>query len=404
MQEKKTLRDIDIAGKKVLMRVDFNVPLKGGVISDNTRIEMALPSIRYILEKGGSLILMSHLGRPKGKINPIYSLRPCAEELSRLLSREVTMAPDSVGGEVKHLASTLKPGEVLMLENCRFHREEDSKENPKERKDYARELASLGDVYANDAFGTAHRRHASTADVAELLPSVSGFLMEKELKFLREAVESPKRPLVSIMGGAKIGDKIPLIRNLLGKVDKIIIGGGMAYTFYKAMGLEVGRSLVDNTLVETCREFLEREREKVILPTDCLGSRHFDFKQMRLLAPLEVYSREAIPPDVEGLDIGEDSVAQFRSVIEAARTLLWNGPVGIFECDETAGGTFAVAKLLAEATDRGAMTIIGGGDSAAAVRKAGLIDKMSHISTGGGACLKFLEGKELPGVAALDNR
>ena len=401
---KKIITDLELRGKKVLMRVDFNVPLKDGVISDNARIRAALPSIRQVLEKGGSLILMSHLGRPKGEKNPQMSLRPCADELSRLINKEVKMASECVGEEVEKMACELKAGEILMLENVRFHKEEDLKTDLQKRKGFAQKLASLGDIYINDAFGTTHREHASTADIAEFLPSAAGFLIEKELKFLGDAIESPTRPLVAILGGAKVSDKIPVIERLLEKADKILIGGGMAYTFYVAKGYEVGKSLLDPSLVDRCKAFLARGKEIIVLPDDCQTTRRFDFATMKVIDPLRAVSIENIPHDAEGLDIGPKTIEKFKKIISSARTILWNGPMGVFECQETAKGTFAIARILAEATSKGTITIIGGGDSAAAIKKAGLADKMTHISTGGGASLEFMEGKILPCLAVLDDK
>lgn len=400
---KNTIRDLALNGQRVITRVDFNVPMANGAITDNTRIISALPSIQYILANGASLILMSHLGRPKGEFNPKYSLKPCAEELSKLLGKEVKMAKNCVGEEVEAMAKALLIGEVLLLENVRFHLEENTND-AHARKVFAKKLAGLADIYVNDAFGTAHREHASTANVAEFLPSAVGFLIEKEIGFLHSAIESPKRPLVAILGGAKISDKIPIVNRLLQKADKIIIGGGMAYTFYKAMGFEVGKSLVDNDLVDTCRDFLARGKDKIVLPEDCIGSTEFDFDLMRVISPLKPYDKDSIPQEVEGLDIGPKSVEKFKNVIESAQTLLWNGPMGVFECDDTAKGTMTIAKLLAEATQRGATTVIGGGDSSAAIKKANLTDKMTHISTGGGASLEFLEGKILPGIAVIEDK
>lgn len=385
------------------MRVDFNVPLANGVITDNSRIAAALPSIKYVLENQASLILMSHLGRPKGVSNPKYSLSPCAKELSKLLSKEVLMAKDCIGDKVKHQAESLVAGEVLLLENVRFHKEEDTKTDDAGRKAFAKKLASLADIYINDAFGTAHREHASTANIAKFLPNGHGFLIEKEIKFLHSAIETPKRPLVAILGGAKISDKIPIINRLLEKADKIIIGGGMAYTFYKAMGYEVGKSLLDESLVSVCKDFLKRGKDKIVLPEDCMGTTAFDFGEMKVIDPLKLYPRDEIGKDVEGLDIGIKSIEKFKNTIESAKTIMWNGPMGVFECDETAKGTMAMANMLAEATDNGAVTIIGGGDSASAIKKANLTHKMTHISTGGGASLEFLEGKELPGISFLDD-
>ena len=401
---KKKITDLLLKGRRVIMRVDFNVPLKNGVITDNSRIKAAIPSIKHILENGASLILMSHLGRPKGERIPQYSLKPCAKELSKLLNKEVVMAEDCVGSEVEAKAKSLAAGEVLLLENVRFHKEEDTKTNIEGRRAFARQLANLADIYINDAFGTTHREHASTANIAEFLPNAHGFLIEKEIRFLHSAIESPKRPLVAILGGAKISDKLPIINRLLEKADQIIIGGGMAYTFYKAMGYEVGKSLLNESLVDVCRDFLKRGSDKLILPDDCMGTTNFDFEEMKVIDALKPCSREDMGKDIEGLDIGPKSIEKFKAIIQSAKTIIWNGPVGVFECDETAKGTMIIAKSLAEATDNGAVTIVGGGDSVSAIKKAGLIHKMTHISTGGGASLKFWEGKELPGISVLDDK
>lgn len=401
---KKTVKDLDIQGKKVIMRADFNVPLQDGKITDNARIEAALPTIKYVLEQGASLILMSHLGRPKGEKKPELSLKPVAEELSSLLGKEVKMAPDCIGSEVEAQAKALQAGEILLLENVRFYKAEDDKKDAEGRKAFAKQLASLAEVYVNDAFGTAHREHASTANIAEFLPAAAGFLMEKELDYLGKAIDEPKRPLVAILGGAKVSDKIPIINSLLEKADKIIIGGGMAYTFYKAMGLEIGKSLLDAELIETCKDFLSRGEDKIVLPIDTKVTKGFNFGTMSLTGPLTSVKRDAIPADEEGLDIGEESVKSFSDIIENAKTVVWNGPMGVFECADTAKGTFAIADAMVKATEKGAITIIGGGDSASAVKKAGLKEKMSHVSTGGGASLEFLEGKVLPGVAALNEK
>ena len=400
---KKTLKDIDITGKKVLMRVDFNVPFENNKISDNARIVAALESIRYVLDHGGSLILISHLGRPKGTIHPEYSLKPCSEELSSLLGQKVIMAPDSIGKVTKNLAQNLKNKEILVLENCRFHQEETESKDIESRKNYAKQLASLADIYASDAFGTAHREHASTVNIAEYLPSVAGFLMEKELAFLNNAINSPKHPFIAILGGAKISDKLPLITNLLNKANKIIIGGGMAYTFYKAMGLEIGNSLLDQSLIKTCQNLLNHHKEKIVLPIDnAVGT--MDFKTKTLTSDLITVSKENIPNNQEGLDIGEKSITLFKEILLKAKTIFWNGPMGVFEHPKTAKGTFEIAKILSKATKNGAISIIGGGDSASAIRKAKLEKQMTHISTGGGASLELLEGKTLPGVACLEDR
>jgi 3-phosphoglycerate kinase len=347
---------------------------------------------------------MSHLGRPDGEKKPEFSLKPTAGELSRLLGKPVAMAPDCVGPEVEKLAGALKSGEILMLENVRFYKAEDDKKDKDGRKAFAKRLASLAQVYVNDAFGTAHREHASTANVAEFLPAVCGLLIQKELDYLGKAIEHPVRPLVAILGGAKVSDKIPVIENLLKKADTVIVGGGMAYTFYKAMGYEIGQSLLDKDLIETCKKFLELGKGKIMLPIDNRVSPDFDFKGMKLTQPLTTVLCDAIPAGSEGLDIGEKSIALFRQAILSAKTIVWNGPMGVFECPDTAKGTFSIAQAMAEATAKGAVTIIGGGDSASAVKEAGLVDKMTHVSTGGGASMEFLEGKTLPGISFLNDK
>ena len=393
---KKTVRDIQVKDKKVIVRCDFNVPLKDGVITDDTRIKASLPTIRYLLDEGAAVILMSHLGRPKGEPDAQYSLQPVAGRLSELLAREVIFAKSDrvVDDEVRAAAAKLMAGQVMLLENVRFRKEE-----TKNGEDFARELAQLADIYVNDAFGTAHRAHASTAGIAAFLPAVSGFLIEKEVKFLGEALDAPKRPFVAIMGGAKVGDKIPVIRNLLGKVDALLIGGGMTYTFYKARGYEIGTSILDEESLELASSLLKEAEEKnvrLLLPVDVLCGREFKNDTETL-----VCRAEEMPPDMMGLDIGPETIAAYSSEIASAGTIVWNGPMGVFEMESFAGGTRAVAEAMSRC---GAVTVIGGGDSAAAVTQFGLADKMSHISTGGGASLEFLEGKELPGIAVLENK
>ncbi len=389
---KKTVRDIDMAGKRVLVRVDFNVPLEKSRVSDDTRIRAALPTIMYILGCGAQLILCSHLGRPKGKPEAKYSLRPVAERLGQLLNRPVQMAPDCIGPVVEGMTKKLPRGGVLLLENLRFHAEEEANDAR-----FAQALASLADIYVNDAFGSAHRAHASTVGVTSYLPAVSGFLMEKELAFLGKALAAPARPFVSVLGGAKVSDKIAVIHNLLGKVDSLLIGGGMANTFLKAQGKAVGESLVENDKLEEARTLLRDGGSKLILPVDVVVADSLDAK-----AQMRVVSVEAVPTGWRILDIGPQTVELFTQHLREAKTVVWNGPMGVFELEPFAAGTFAIASALAELS--GATTIIGGGDSAAAVEQAGMAKQMTHISTGGGASLEFLEGKELPGVAVLQER
>ena len=393
---KKTVKDIEVKGKRALVRCDFNVPLKDGVITDDIRIVSALPTIRYLIEGGAKVILMSHLGRPDGEPKKEFTLAPVAERLSQLLGTEVKFVSSDtvVDDKVKEAAAALENGQVMLLENVRFRKEE-----TKNGADFAKELAQLGDFFVNDAFGTAHRAHASTAGVADYLPAVSGFLIEKEVEFLGNAVENPKRPFVAIMGGAKVGDKIPVIENLLKKVDTLIIGGGMAYTFFKSQGLEIGTSILDKDNVELAAELLKKAEAagvKMLLPVDCVCGK--EFKNDTEYA---VYSREAIPADMMGLDIGPETAKLYAQAVSDAATVVWNGPMGVFEMPNFAKGTRAVAEALAESS---AVTVIGGGDSAAAVEQFGLADKMTHISTGGGASLEFLEGKVLPGIAVIENK
>ena len=393
--EKKTVKDIDLKGKKVLVRCDFNVPMdENRNITDNTRIVAALPTIKYLLENNCAVILCSHLGRPKGEFKPEFSLRPVAKELSKLLDKEVIMAEDVVGEDAKTKAENLKQGEILLLENVRFHREETDNDPA-----FSKELASMAEIYVSDAFGTVHRAHASTAGVAQYLPAVSGFLIEKELKFLGNAVSNPERPFVAILGGAKVSDKIGVIDSLLEKVDTLIIGGGMAYTFFKAQGYEVGRSLCELDKLDLARDLMKKAEEKgikLMLPVDTVVGKEFkEDTESKNVKCTE------IPVDWEGFDIGEESIKIFSEEIKKAKTVVWNGPLGLFEFPQFAVGTNAIAKVLSEID---ATTIIGGGDSAAAVRKAGIADKMTHISTGGGASLEFLEGKKLPGIECLLNK
>lgn len=393
---KKTVRDVEVKGKKVIVRCDFNVPMKDGKITDDTRIKAALPTIGYLLENGAAVILMSHMGRPKGEAKMEFSLAPVAERLSGYLETEVRFksSPEVVDDEIKKEAASLKAGEVFLLENVRFRKEE-TDNNP----EFAKELASLAEIFVQEAFGTAHRAHASTAGIAAYLPAVSGFLIEKEVKFLGSAVENPKRPFVAIMGGAKVGDKIPVIENLLTKVDALIIGGGMSYTFYKAMGLEIGTSILDADNVELAKSLIEKAEKlgvKLLLPIDIVCAKEFDNN-----SESKVFDKESIPYDYMGLDIGPETIKLYRETLAKAATVVWNGPMGVFEMDNFANGTRAVAQILA---DIDAITIIGGGDSAAAVEKFGLADRMSHISTGGGASLEFLEGKVLPGIDVIQDK
>lgn len=393
---KKTVRDVEVKGKKVIVRCDFNVPMKDGKITDDTRIKAALPTIGYLLENGAAVILMSHMGRPKGEAKMEFSLAPVAERLSGYLETEVRFksSPEVVDDEIKKEAAGLKAGEVFLLENVRFRKEE-TDNNP----EFAKELASLAEIFVQEAFGTAHRAHASTAGIAAYLPAVSGFLIEKEVKFLGSAVENPKRPFVAIMGGAKVGDKIPVIENLLTKVDALIIGGGMSYTFYKAMGLEIGTSILDADNVELAKSLIEKAEKlgvKLLLPIDIVCAKEFDNN-----SESKVFDKESIPYDYMGLDIGPETIKLYRETLAKAATVVWNGPMGVFEMDNFANGTRAVAQILA---DIDALTIIGGGDSAAAVEKFGLADRMSHISTGGGASLEFLEGKVLPGIDVIRDK
>jgi phosphoglycerate kinase len=395
---KKTIRDIDVTDKHVLVRVDFNVPLNDEQqITDDTRIRAALPTITYLLDRGAAVILMSHLGRPKGQVVESLRLTPIAQRLSELLHKPVQAAQDSVGLAVAEQAAALQPGEVLLLENLRFHKEEE-KNDP----DFSRQLSSLGSLYVNDAFGTAHRAHASTEGVTKYLPGVSGFLMEKELNFLGSALEDPKRPLVAIVGGAKVSDKITVLERLISLADSVLIGGGMANTFFKALGFEVGDSLVEATKVEEAHFLLAHAEQKgtqFVLPTDVVIADRFAAD-----ATSKVVSAQEVPQGWRILDIGPDTIDNFRRIISNAQTIIWNGTLGVAEMPAFAKGTTAVAEMLAESTSRGATTIIGGGDSAAAVEQAGVADQMSHVSTGGGASLEFLEGRILPGVAALQDK
>ncbi len=393
---KKTIKDISVKDKKVIVRCDFNVPLKDGKITDDTRIKAALPTIEYLKEQGAAVILMSHLGRPDGQAKSEYTLEPVSKRLSELLGTDVIFAKSDVvvDNNVKGQAEKLGFGQIMLLENVRFRKEE-----TKNGTDFAKELASLADIFVNDAFGTAHRAHASTAGVADYLPAVSGFLIEKEVEFLGNAVENPARPFVAIMGGAKVGDKISVIRNLLNKVDTLIIGGGMAYTFYKSMGLDIGTSILDKDSVGLASDLLKEADEKnvkMLIPVDVVCGKEFKNDTETV-----VCKRDEIPSDMMGLDIGPETISLYKEEISKAKTIVWNGPMGVFEMENFAKGTFEIASAMA---DSEAITVIGGGDSAAAVTQFGLESKMTHISTGGGASLEFLEGKTLPGVAVLEDK
>lgn len=388
---KKTVADADVNGKRVLLRCDFNVPLDGGVISDDTRIRAALPTIKYILSRGGALILCSHLGRPKGEVKPEYSLRPVAERLSRLLGIEVKMAPDCIGDETAAMAAALLPGQAMLLENLRFHKQEE-KNDP----DFAAALAAMADIYVSDAFGTVHRAHASTAGVAAYLPAYCGMLIEAELSAIGGALEQPKRPLVAVLGGAKVADKLAVIENLIDRADALLIGGGMAFTFIKAAGGQIGSSLLDAEKLDYVSAMMSKAREKgvkILLPTDAVAAKRPGADEEAVMCPAD-----SIPDGMMGLDIGAETAEAFAREIESAGTVIWNGPMGVFEIPAFAHGTEAVAQAMARCPG---VTVIGGGDSVSAVQKLGLADKMSHISTGGGASLEFMEGKELPGIACL---
>ncbi|MDK3161515.1 phosphoglycerate kinase [Kamptonema cortianum] len=393
---KQTIRDVELAGKRVLVRVDFNVPLDGSTITDDTRIRAAIPTLKAILEKKPkALILMSHLGRPKGGPDPKFSLAPVVPVLSNYLGRDVAFASDCAGEVAEQAVSALPDGGVLLLENTRFH-VGDEKNDP----ELSAKLARLGDIFVNDAFGSAHRAHASTVGVTEHLPSVAGLLLEKEINYLGSTIENPERPFVAILGGAKVSDKIAVIESLLSKADKVLIGGGMANTFFRAQGYALGNSLVEEDAVETARQLLENSHDKLVLPVDAvIGDKFADDAQTR-----QISISEGVPEGWGIYDIGPESVKQFEAALAGARTVVWNGPMGVFEKAPFSAGTRAVAKILADLTAQGAVTVIGGGDSVAAVEDAGLADQITHISTGGGASLEMLEGKVLPGVAALNDK
>ncbi|WP_313756973.1 phosphoglycerate kinase [Tissierella sp.] len=397
MLNKKSLKDLDFAGKKVLVRCDFNVPMdEEGRITDDIRIKSSLPTINYLVEKGAKVILMSHLGRPKGEPNKKHTLEPVAKRLRELLNKKVIFAQDDfvVSDMVKKQVDAMKDGDILLLENTRFRKEEEKNE-----ENFAKDLASLGELYVNDAFGTSHRAHASNVGVSTYLPSAVGFLVEKEISIMGKALESPERPFIAILGGAKVSDKIGVIENLINKVDTIIVGGGMAYTFLKAQGYEIGKSLLEEDKIDLAKELLQKAKDnnvRLLLPVDVVVAREFkndtEFKAVKI---------EDIPNDMMGLDIGEESIKLFSNIIKEAKTIVWNGPMGVFEMENFAKGTYAIAKAMAESDG---ITIVGGGDSASAVEKSGYADKMIHISTGGGASLELLEGKILPGIESISER
>ena len=392
---KKTIRDIDVSGKKVLVRCDFNVPQdENGNITDNRRILGAIPTIKYLIDHNAKVILCSHLGRPKGEVKKEFSLAPVQKELSKELGIEVKLADDIVGESAKKLTQDMKEKEVVLLENVRFDKREEQND-----REFSKELASLAEIYVNDAFGTAHRAHSSTEGVAHYLPAVAGFLIEKELKFLGNAVSNPERPFMAILGGKKVSDKISVINNLLEKVDTLLIGGGMAYTFFKAEGLNIGSSLCEDDKLDLAKELIEKAKKKnvkLLLPIDVVVAKEFSSD-----AESKVVKVDEIEDGWEGMDIGPETIKQFEEILKNAKTIMWNGPLGVFEFDKFAKGTNEIAKIIGN-TD--AITVIGGGDSAAAIEKAGMADKMTHISTGGGASLEFLEGKNLPGISCLQDK
>ncbi len=397
MLNKKTLEDLQVKGKRVLVRCDFNVPMDDDRnITDDRRITSSLPTVKYLIDNGAKVILMSHLGRPKGEANPKYSLAPVAKRLSELLNKEVIFAKDDkvVSDNVKEIVSNMKDGDVVLLENTRYRKEEEKNE-----ENFAKELASLGDLYVNDAFGTSHRAHTSNVGLSSQLPSAVGFLVEKEISVMGKALENPERPFVAILGGAKVSDKIGVIENLLNKVDTILIGGGMAYTFLKAQGYEIGTSILEEDKIDLAKELLKKAEEKhvkLLLPVDVVVAKEFkndtEFKTVKI---------DSIPADMMGMDMGEETIKLFGEEVRNAKTVVWNGPMGVFEMENFKKGTDAIAKAMAESNG---VTIVGGGDSASAVEKAGYGEKMTHISTGGGASLEFLEGKELPGIAAISDK
>ncbi|AXJ00368.1 phosphoglycerate kinase [Cyclonatronum proteinivorum] len=395
---KLTIEDLSLSGKKVVMRVDFNVPLKDGVITDDNRIVQALPTIKYALEKGAVVILLSHLGRPKGEPNPDFSLRPVADYLEKALPGNVFFGEDCVGEAAESAIAQAKSGDVVLLENVRFHAGE-TKNDP----ELSQKFAALGDVFVNDAFGSSHRAHCSVAGITEhLQPAAAGYLLQKEIQFLSDSVNSPERPFVAVLGGAKVSDKIGVIRNLLPKVNTIIIGGGMAYTFMKAKGLPIGKSLLEADKVDLAKQLIseaEAQGVKLMLPVDSVVSKEFSNE-----AEFKTVAEDGIEDDWMALDIGAETTKLYSDEVRAAKTVIWNGPMGVFEMSNFNKGTFALAQAMADATAGGAVTIIGGGDSASAIKKAGLADKVSHVSTGGGASLEYLEGKDLPGISSLTDK
>ena len=393
------VEDLNVTGKRVIVRVDFNVPLKDGKVESDKRLKESLPTIKFLREKNAKVILMSHLGRPDGKKVPDMSLRPVADALAGLLGAPVAFADDCVGPAAETAVAALQPGGVLLLENLRFHAAEEVNDPA-----FAKQLAALADVYVNDAFGSAHRAHASTEGITKFVPqAASGFLMKKELDYLGDALTNPKRPFVAVIGGSKVSGKIDVIKNLLPRVDKLLIGGGMTYTFLKAQGLETGKSIVENDKIELAKSLMAEAGDKLVLGTEFVVTDKLDFKG-RTVGALKTVAKNAIPADWEAVDAGPATVDTFTKILLGAKTIVWNGPVGVFEIDATAKGTIAIAEALAKATAAGATTIIGGGDSASAVKKAGVASKVSHVSTGGGASLEYLEGKVLPGVAALTEK